>query len=267
MKACLYNFNPRSPRGERRRPGCRLSRMDYFNPRSPRGERPGRTAGAGSQAISIHAPRVGSDDDALAVIIHPVFQSTLPAWGATFVLSLRRRCSHRFQSTLPAWGATQASSKYSFSSSFQSTLPAWGATVFVYGKRANKKISIHAPRVGSDSVFVTYGSPSVNFNPRSPRGERRRSRRRNVVRRHISIHAPRVGSDGRCCPPCRRTPYFNPRSPRGERRTSLRCSAARTYFNPRSPRGERPVRILAVEPVNEFQSTLPAWGATRDLGF
>ena len=38
--------------------------------------------------ISIHAPRVGCDDDCtLAVKFVTVFQSTHPAWGATTVVS------------------------------------------------------------------------------------------------------------------------------------------------------------------------------------
>ena len=55
------------------------------------------------------------------------FQSTLPVWGATFVMTILR---HKvgFQSTLPVWGATQGR-----------TL----AGVLL-------DISIHAPRVGSD---------------------------------------------------------------------------------------------------------------------
>ena len=56
------HFNPRSPRGERppRRWECPC-RYCYFNPRSPRGERPVLRAAHAEMAISIHAPRVGSD--------------------------------------------------------------------------------------------------------------------------------------------------------------------------------------------------------------
>ena len=35
------------------------------------------------------------------------------------------------------------------------------------------KISIHAPRVGSDGVAVSAWLRVANFNPRSPGGERR----------------------------------------------------------------------------------------------
>ena len=57
-----YDFNPRSPHGER--PDARLvvGFDGYFNPRSPHGERPGgRDAPTRAVVISIHAPRTGSD--------------------------------------------------------------------------------------------------------------------------------------------------------------------------------------------------------------
>ena len=58
-----FDFNPRSPCGERR---AGQSNPVYptgdFNPRSPCGERPGRRRSSIlTEAISIHAPRVGSD--------------------------------------------------------------------------------------------------------------------------------------------------------------------------------------------------------------
>ena len=59
-------FNPRSPHGERRPPRCFdvLARCRHFNPRSPHGERRKRQARriVQQQAISIHAPRTGSDE-------------------------------------------------------------------------------------------------------------------------------------------------------------------------------------------------------------
>ena len=56
---------------------------------------------------------------------------------------------------------------------------------------------------------------------------------------------------------------FNPRSPQGERRESAAASsAAASNFNPRSPQGERPTSFPYTFTVLEFQSTLPAGGAT-----
>ena len=58
------DFNPRSPCGERRRVSrCNKYGGDYFNPRSPCGERQQLHQGQRRVVgISIHAPRVGSDD-------------------------------------------------------------------------------------------------------------------------------------------------------------------------------------------------------------
>ena len=61
---------------------------------------------------------------------------------------------------------------YNDNYAFQSTLPAWGATPERAGDGKAHRISIHAPRVGSDRTHL---------------GARART--------HISIHAPRVGSD------------------------------------------------------------------------
>ena len=99
------------------------------------------------------------------------FQSTLPAWGATWRFSVLAP-DNKFQSTLPAWGATEAHFFQYISTGFQSTLPAWGATARSVRRRFNDnfnprsprgerqlavldvsaldRISIHAPRVGSD---------------------------------------------------------------------------------------------------------------------
>ena len=60
----------------------------------------------------------------------------------------------------------------------------------------------------------------------------------------ISIHAPRTGSD----------------------RSTRRLLISSSHFNPRSPHGERLLRFFANFLRNEFQSTLPARGATCVAG-
>ncbi len=57
-----------------------------------------------------------------------------------------------------------------------------------------------------------------NFNPRSPRGERRFWYNCYCFEVGISIHAPREGSDDKGVADVIYNTYFNPRSPRGERR-------------------------------------------------
>ena len=123
---------------------------------------------------------------------------------------------------------------------FQSTLPVRGATKEACACTTSTTISIHAPRAGSDpaAVLAYDGGRSfqstlpvrgattlwaatscvpMDFNPRSPCGERRGCSENHVVNRYISIHAPRAGSD-----PARLVLRsvgcdFNPRSPCGER--------------------------------------------------
>ena len=101
-----------------------------FNPRSPYGERPLNFAfKAITNHISIHAPRMGSD----------------------FLFAHLLRKTKQFQSTLPVWGATPYFLNITFVHlTFQSTLPVWGATWLSPVLKKSSKISIHAPRMGSD---------------------------------------------------------------------------------------------------------------------
>ena len=57
------------------------------------------------------------------------------------------------------------------------------------------QISIHAPRTGSDTVPPFFRFISINFNPRSPHGERQDYTQVIADMEQISIHAPRTGSD------------------------------------------------------------------------
>ena len=133
--------------------------------------------------------------------------------------------------------------RFSFLFTFQSTLPARGATSTLHhewqsvqhfnprsphGERRRTtalrsgmcRISIHAPRTGSDPE---YGILPVSV--------------------YISIHAPRTGSDAFPCPASRTYSNFNPRSPHGERlKIPLFPAFVQRHFNPRSPHGERPPR-------------------------
>ena len=55
---------------------------------------------------------------------------------------------------------------------------------------------------------------------------------------------------------------FNPHSPRGERPKGQIPTWIRFDFNPHSPRGERPLLPAQLRQATQFQSTLPARGAT-----
>ena len=147
----------------------------YFNPRSPHGER--------------HL--FGSLPSCLMV-----FQSTLPARGATRLMFSFVLTAFRISIHAPRTGSDQA------------------------GRAGVSKsaISIHAPRTGSDMASFPADIMLANhFNPRSPHGERQRPLTRAIKtfsfqstlpargatcavdQPHagdgISIHAPRTGSD------------------------------------------------------------------------
>ena len=79
-------------------------------------------------------------------------------------------------------------------------------------------VSIHAPRMGSDSSAAKRLIIASCFNPRSPCGERLAGGWSNRQKGVVSIHAPRVGSDY-VYPALNQIPAnrFNPRSPCGER--------------------------------------------------
>ena len=167
-----------------------------------------------------------------------VFQSTLPARGATWQKGFTE-IPQLFQSTLPARGATRfrpvgshqqyfnprsphgerppKSLQRAACALFQSTLPARGATCLLWlSDNVCPAISIHAPRTGSDLIFLHSRTVNNYFNPRSPHGERQHRQ-------------PYAGS-------CR---DFNPRSPHGERQHRQPYAGSCRDFNPRSPHGER----------------------------
>ena len=127
---------------------------------------------------------------------------------------------------------------------------------------ASFAISIHAPLAGSDVMACSSASTLLDFNPRSPCGERlpwipflslmirfqstlplrgaTTPSYRPGKAPMISIHAPLAGSDEKG----------------GE------FDGILTYFNPRSPCGERLDNHVRHIKTMQFQSTLPLRGAT-----
>ena len=154
-------------------------------------------------------------------------------------------------------------SSNSMKSSFQSTLPARGATIrprfsatksrhfnprSPHGERRAalrvlrviRRISIHAPRTGSDghsflfarlkylfqSTLPARGATSscsgrvpvlIYFNPRSPHGERPGATSPDTTTGRFQSTLPARGATRRCSPGADTSDDFNPRSPHGER--------------------------------------------------
>ena len=122
---------------------------------------------------------------------------------------------------------------------FQPTLPARGATPTSSQSSAAAKISTHAPRTGSDSAACSHRRNIIDFNPRSPHGERPRCRHENRQADLISTHAPRTGSDNLRVVSCH-SANISTHAPRtGSDRTVNNRTRLIHHFNPRSPHGER----------------------------
>ena len=110
----------------------------------------GGTAGSpitpGTNAISIHPPRVGRD-------------------GRTCCRSLRRG---EFQSTLPVWGGTSVSSAQRWTPSISIHPPRVGRDLGKPVLPALHPISIHPPRVGRDSVSESNRKEGDTFQSTLP---------------------------------------------------------------------------------------------------
>ena len=196
--SCFHtHFNPRSPWGER--PLEQMTKRDKsgISIHAPRGGERLRLRPPGLLPvyISIHAPRGGSDKGIRAPrYLDVAFQSTLPVGGATPPTRIFIGLT-KFQSTLPVGGATPRDSAAAPSFPnfnprspwgerrfqplvllhqflFQSTLPVGGATLRSAGSLPDSRISIHAPRGGSDFPGLVIIFVRPHFNPRSPWGER-----------------------------------------------------------------------------------------------
>ena len=222
------SFNPRAPRGARRRMPEGLGRIRCFNPRAPRGARrtptkrgtsfnmfqstrPARGAtrqsaqGGGRGMVSIHAPRAGRDGPAI--------------WLAS-------RCAS-FNPRAPRGARLRQGSTVAHYGWFQSTRPARGATQHARPWAHGGHVSIHAPRAGRDAL-----------------------RRRSYPAERVSIHAPRAGRDGVGNRRDALRRRFNPRAPRGARRQSAGATPMAWWFQ-----STRPARGATVE---DLQAALAA---------
>ena len=197
----------------------------------------------GGACISIHAPRAGSDfPRPLSRVWPPYFNPRSPCG---------ERRAVRFAARL--------------TDSFQSTLPVRGATIRIVSGPLIGKISIHAPRAGSDTLTPEATIEPTDFNPRSPCGERRESVPVDKTAEAISIHAPRAGSDDTGIPHASRKTNISIHAPRAgsdgmpHRNTKLKC-----YFNPRSPCGERRHEGLDVDAIVRISIHAPRAGSDRN---
>ena len=205
----------------------------------------GATAAAavmgGRTAISIHAPRTGSDP----------FRNP-------------RHFRLRISIHAPRTGSDAAFRAAAFAAIvyFNPRSPHGERRISRVAGKGNFCISIHAPRTGSDADARLVVGFDGYFNPRSPHGERRGERAETQMDSAISIHAPRTGSDCSSQDASSAGEYFNPRSPHGERRVFTEGGTVRNTFQSTLPARGATSPFFNCVGTKKFQSTLPARGAT-----
>ena len=169
----------------------------------------------------------------------------------------------RFLSTLPARGATAARHLDEGQGRISIHAPREGSDGQVVELLAEHLISIHAPREGSDTVLVLRGR-GREISIHAPReGSDLVVVVDEVGLFGISIHAPREGSDVIVNGSNVQDVDISIHAPReGSELYAPPAKGDRRHFYPRSPRGERPRVFGPPCPWRKFLSTLPARGAT-----
>ena len=231
-------FNPRAPRGARRRCSGGIEPSLQFQSTRPawgatcallqpslppvvsiHAPRVGRDLleklGFKCGDVSIHAPRVGRDRTQSCVLSHGLqFQSTRPAWGATFV---RRR------GFVDTW-------------SFNPRAPRGARPILALAGIVAPSVSIHAPRVGRDPKQLRAMCRVLRVSIHAPRVGRDLDAYIDKAYPEVSIHAPRVGRDSeQATGPAARC-SFNPRAPRGARPHLIFCSGNWEIVSIHAPR-------------------------------
>ena len=124
---------------------------------------------------------------------------------------------------------------------FQSTPPAWGATREFALMLECVHVSIHAPRVGGDDKVTPVAEAAAVFQSTPPAWGATKVLRKQNREKNVSIHAPRVGGD-----------------------LVMLWLIASEEVSIHAPRvGGDKASAPGLIALIQFQSTPPAWGATR----
>ena len=208
-----------APRGGSDLPQGHQARTNRnFNPRSPWGERPPACcSGCAGTHFNPRSPWGERPDTAPASLHARNFNPRSP-WGERQIHGDCTRKTLRFQSTLPVGGATKHDRQC----------------------RIQFRISIHAPRGGSDEKLTPSLKLIKYFNPRSPWGERQN---------HKMWYNPLKG--------------FQSTLPVGGATMGEIDKMFIGIFQSTLPVGGATVLLNLSAQLTQFQSTLPVGGATR----
>ena len=147
-----------------------------------------------SSRISIHAPRVGSDQREPGGLHYRADFNPRSPCGERRPGKKRLGRPGNFNPRSPCGERQKCPMGWAGLLNFNPRSPCGERLAQVVGQPLVLDISIHAPRVGSDTAIPRHTHPAAYFNPRSPCGERQ-----SRLHQDHGMH------------------YFNPRSPCGER--------------------------------------------------
>ena len=237
------NFNPRSPWGERPLFSSRILIRFLFQSTLPVGGATWTVTFRPFQfCISIHAPRGGSDVG-LLVLLQIIWISIHAPRGGSDDGSYKIRLDKSDFNPRSPWGERPiwffcVNTLFNFN-----PRSPWGERRIAILRYALAiRISIHAPRGGSDRVWASFKALVQNFNPRSPWGERLIVCVALFMGAVFQSTLPVGGATDMTFYRCMKFYNFNPRSPWGERPFGAGSIPVCYHFNPRSPWGERRFR-------------------------
>ena len=144
--------------------------------------------------ISIHAPRVGSDDLQRRLSICPCISIHAPRVGSDCTIRWLRPILQHFNPRSPCGERPGNIPLLSVSGSFQSTLPVWGATIYDECRYVMMEFQSTLPVWGATPTKA-FTSSRAKFQSTLPVWGATRGMIDLAYRSGISIHAPRVGSD------------------------------------------------------------------------
>ena len=213
-------FYPRSPRGERRSLSTRAKGVSLFLSTLPaRGATVLSWAQLARQiAISIHAPREGSDDIRHKGERYEKISIHAPREGSDPAMTAAGCC----------W------------TDFYPRSPRGERRLGAIWMMLSLVISIHAPREGSDAGLRRRPHHLRHFYPRSPRGERQGiGTRRLIQQKFLSTLPARGATSGRLPLVSNRQEFLSTLPARGATGVCKSPPPCQGHFYPRSPRGER----------------------------
>ena len=162
LPSIFLHFNPRSPRGLRLRESQKDKEVQHISIHAAQEGCDGcNYDGVLAERISIHAAQEGCDF--LLAIITPTFQPNF---------------NPRSPRGLRLYGMITTSPSFS---EFQSTQPKRAATTRAIIMQCSVAISIHAAQEGCDFLARHSAHLPQDFNPRSPRGLRRKNESKNIL--------------------------------------------------------------------------------------